>query len=193
MHPATLLLLSAALIVQPALAGAVTGESRLFGPRNPEAPEGIEQYGQFVGTWTCTPASRQDDGSMKEFEARPSWVWHYALNGTAIQDIWIPDPERSRPGATMGTNLRVYDPEADEWEMVWTTETLAGFQTFTAKMIDGEVVMRGDVETGPFPAHLARITFHNISEEHFDWKYEASAPGDGENWQLHSTLSCDRV
>lgn len=42
------------------------------------------------------------------------------------------------------------------------------------------------------PAHLARVTFHNITADHFDWKYEASAPGDGENWQLYSTLSCTR-
>ena len=191
MQAKTLLLL-ASLVLSCAVAPAQAGDSTLFGPRNPEAPEGVDQYGQFAGSWTCTPASRQEDGSFKELEARPTWVWHYALNGSAVQDIWIPDPERSPPGSAMGTNLRVYDPENDEWVMVWTTETLPGFQTFTAKMIDGEIVMNGDIETGPFPPHMARITFHNISRAHFDWKYEASAPGDGENWQLHSTLSCDR-
>lgn len=176
-----------------ASAPAVLAESPLFGERAPDAPVGVAQYGQFVGSWTCVPASRQEDGSLKESDARPTWVWHYALNGHAVQDVWIPDLENSPPGAAMGTNLRVYDPEKDEWIMVWTTETLRKFQTFRATMQDGDIVMRGDIEAGPHQAHLARITFYNISNDHFDWKYEASAPQDGQNWQLHSTLACDRM
>lgn len=174
-------------------AGALAGETPLIGAQNPEAPAGIEQYGQFVGNWTCAPTARQPDGQMKEFPARPSWVWHYALNGHAIQDVWIPDPENSPPGSSMGTNLRVYDPEEDQWVMVWATETLNGFQQFTARMVDGEMVMHGDITSGPRQPHKARITFHNISEAHFDWKYESSALDDGENWNLAATLSCDRT
>ncbi len=172
--------------------GAFAGQTPLVSDAHPDANDGIAQYGQFVGTWTCVPTSRQEDGSQKAGKGRPTWVWHYVLNGKAVQDVWIPDPEHSPPSATMGTNLRVYDPERDQWEMVWVTETLGRFQTFTAKMREGEIVMHGDVPEGPFPAHLARITFHNISSDHFDWKYEASAPGDGQSWNLHSTLSCDR-
>lgn len=176
-----------------ATTAAFAGQTPLVSDQNPDAASGVEQYGQFVGTWTCVPSSRQEDGTQKEGKARPTWVWHYVLNGTAVQDVWIPDPENSPAGASMGTNLRVYDPESDTWQMVWATETLGGFQTFTAKMHNGDIVMRGDIAAGQFPAHLARITFHNISNDHFDWKYEASAQGDGENWNLHSTLSCDRT
>lgn len=172
--------------------GALAGLTPLVSDANPDANDGVAQYGQFVGTWTCVPTSRQEDGSQKESEARPTWVWHYVLNGRAVQDVWIPDPEHSPQGAIMGTNLRVYDPDKDTWVMVWATETLGRFLTFTAKMRDGEIVMHGDIAEGQFPAHLARITFHNISDDHFDWKYEASASGDGKTWSLHSTLSCDR-
>lgn len=171
---------------------AFANSALLSEKRNPEAPAGIEQYGQFVGSWNCVPTARQEDGSQKDTDSRPTWVWHYALNGHAVQDVWIPDPENSPPGSAMGTNLRVYNAEKDEWIMVWTTETLGQFQTFKAKMQGANIVMRGDIEAGPHPPHLARITFHNITDDHFDWKYEASAPGDGENWQLHSTLACDR-
>jgi hypothetical protein len=178
------------MVFAPAL--SLADETVLFSGPNPDAPEGIEQYGQFVGSWTCAPAARQEDGELKSFDARPTWVWHYALNGQAIQDVWIPDPDHSPAGSAMGTNLRVYDPETDEWVMVWTTENLRSFQTFTAKMESGNIVMHGDIPTGPHPPHQARITFHNISDTHFDWKYEASKLDDGENWQLASTLSCDR-
>jgi hypothetical protein len=184
---------SSALLVALVSSGVVLAtESQLFGARNPEAPAGVAQYGQFAGAWTCIPTARQDDGSQKEIEARPTWIWYYALNGHAVQDVWIPDAENSLPGAAMGTNLRVYNPQEDEWVMVWATETLGKFQTFKAKAQGGNIVMHGDIQAGPHPAHLARITFHNVSRNHFDWKYEASAPGDGENWQLHSTLACDR-
>lgn len=174
-------------------AGAQAAQSPLFGARNPDAPEGVEQYGQLVGKWVCAPASRQEDGSMKASDARPTWIWHYALNGHAIQDVWIPDPEKSPPEAAMGTNLRVYDADADRWEMVWTAETLAGFLRFTATMRNDDIVMRGEIRTGPRPPHLARVTFHNIGDDHFDWRYEASGPDDGETWQLQATLACDRV
>ena len=178
------------LTALPVLAG---GNTKLFGPRNPDAPNGVDQFGRFEGRWTCAPASRQPDGTMQTFEARPTWVWHYALNGHAIQDVWIPDPENSPPGAAMGTNLRVYDKDSDEWLAVWTTETMGGIQTFAAKQENGNIVMRGDIEAGVRPAHMARITFHNISDSHFDWKYEASGPNDGVNWQVFSTLACDRI
>ncbi len=184
---------AAGLIIATLLAGTwgipAHATSLLFSGRNPDAPAGVDQYGQFAGTWECVPASRQPDGSMLESEFRPTWIWSYVLNGAAVQDTWIPDPEAP---AGMGTNLRVYNPEHDSWEMVWTTESMGGFQSFTAKLSDGNMVMHGDLPAGTFPAHLARITFHNIQADHFDWKYEASAPGDGESWQLQSTLSCDR-
>lgn len=184
----TLPLLAALLLSGTAFAD----QAAVFGPRNPDAPAGVDQYGQFAGTWKCTPSSLQEDGSMKEGEARPTWVWHYALNGHAVQDFWIPDPDHIVPGSAMGTNLRVYDAEKDKWTMVWSTETMGGFQTFTARMVEGQIVMNGDIPAGQRPAHLARITFHNISGDHFDWKYEASGPFDGHNWQLHATLACDR-
>lgn len=178
------------LFISPGFAAA--SDAVLLGDRNPNAPEGLEQFGQFAGNWKCTPANRQPDGSMQEASFRPTWVWSYALNGMAIQDVWIPDSDNSPAGATMGTNLRVYNAESDTWKMVWTTETMGDFQTFQSSMQDGNMVMRGDIEAGRFPAHMARITFHNISSTNFDWKYEASAPGDGENWQLQSTLACKR-
>lgn len=191
--PSATFFTTAALVAGALLSGAVpAADSQLFGARNPDAPSGVDQYGQFEGTWTCMPSALQEDGSQKEFDARPTWIWHYALNGHAVQDIWIPDAEKSPPGSAMGTNLRVYDPQEDEWVMVWTTESMGGFQTFKAKMQDGNIVMHGDIPAGQKPAHLARITFHNISSDHFDWMYEASAPDDGVNWQLYATLDCDR-
>lgn len=43
-----------------------------------------------------------------------------------------------------------------------------------------------------FPSHLMHITFYNISEEHFDWRYESSGLTDGQTWREVSRLSCKR-
>ena len=171
---------------------ALAGDSPLFSKGTGDAPAGVKQYGQFEGRWTCAPEYMDSEGNWQILDARPQWVWHYVLDGAAVQDVWLPDSEKSPPGAAKGTNLRVYDTENDEWDMVWTTETSGRFQHFTAKMIEGEIVMRGDIPAGQRPAHRARITFHNISHEHFDWKYEASSPNGGTQWQLFSSMSCQR-
>ncbi len=177
-----------------ALAGpALAGETPLVSGANESAPEGLRQYGQFVGEWRCAPGFRDAEDNWQTPAARPTWVWHWVLNGAAIQDVWIPDPDHAPPGAAMGTNLRVYDAENDRWDMVWTTETLGGFQHFSATEEAGDIVMHGDIPAGPRPAHRARITFHDIQADRFEWKYEASAPSDGETWQLFSTLSCERT
>lgn len=178
-------------LMAPSLSLAA-GAALISGP-NESAPDGLAQYGQFVGSWSCAPSALNPSGEWQELPARPTWVWHWVLNGAAIQDVWIPDPDQSPPGAAMGTNLRVYDPASDSWDMVWTTESLAGFQRFSARMVEGEIIMRGDIPAGQRPAHMARITFHDIERDRFEWKYDASAPGDGESWQTFSTLSCKRL
>lgn len=174
------------------LTGVAAAETPLISGPGDEAPAGLNQYGQFVGSWRCSGTFLDGEGNWQDAPGRPRWVWHYILDGRAIQDVWLPDPESSPPGAAKGTNLRVYNAEKDEWDMVWTTETLEGFQRFSARMVDGHIVMHGDIPAGARPAHKARITFHNISSGHFDWQYEASALNDGQQWQKFSTLSCDR-
>lgn len=191
--PLPLLCLAGLLCAAPVFAG----ETPLVSEAPEGGAEGLQQYGQFVGRWRCAPAFLDATGAWQEPPARPTWIWHWVLNGAAIQDVWIPDPDHSPAGAAMGTNLRVYDAEADRWDMVWTTESLGGFQRFSARMIDGEVVMHGDIPAGQRPAHRARITFHDIRADRFEWKYEAAAPGEGpdaeKTWQLFSTLSCQRT
>ena len=55
------------------------------------------------------------------------------------------------------------------------------------------MVMRAEMPArGTRQAHLAKITFHNIEEKTFDWKYEFSPIGDGDNWTEASRLACTR-
>jgi hypothetical protein len=160
---------------------------------HPDAPAELQQYGRFVGSWYCQSEARQADGSWQKTPGRATWSWYYVLDGHAIQDVWQPSPEVV-PAAAVGTNLRIYDAEAGVWRMVWTTSRQSYFDTFRAIERDGEILMYGErPKTAAFAAHLARITFHNIGENHFDWKYESSGPADGRQWREVARLSCDRA
>lgn len=155
---------------------------------NPDAPEQVKQFGQLQGTWSCLGSGKQPDGSWKQGPAPATWTWYYVLDGYAVQDVWQPAQ------GPMGTNLRTYDAEEDKWQMVWATSSQARFDEFDATFADGKIVMTGDRwARAAFPAHMSRITFHNISQQHFDWSSESSAAGDGENWTENVRLSCDRV
>lgn len=151
------------------------------------------QYGQLAGDWQCTSESLKQDGSWVKSPGTATWSWYYVLGGHAIQDVWQP-PSDAGPDAAVGTNLRIYDVETGLWRMVWTTAKQADFDTFRASYRDGEILIYGErPQTAAFRAHLARITFHNIGERHFDWKYESSGPADGRKWREVVRLSCDRI
>lgn len=175
-----------------ATTAAVAGGIASNGP-NPEAPEEIRQFGQLVGSWHCTGENLQQDGIWKETPGVSTWDWYYVLDGYAVQDVWRPGPEAG-PQAAQGTNLRTFDPDAGTWEVVWTTQKVPKIDFFRAGFRDGEMHMYAERAASElFPSHLMHITFHNISEEHFDWRYESSGLTDGQTWREVSRLSCKRV
>ncbi len=160
---------------------------------NPAAPVEVQQFGQLVGSWQCRGENLQPDGTWQESPGVSTWNWYYILDGYAVQDLWIPDTEAS-PNASQGTNLRTFDPETGIWDVVWTTQNVPAIEKYRAAYRNDEIHIYAErPATKVFPSHLMHITFHNISEDHFDWKYEASGLTDGQNWQEQARLSCDRV
>ncbi|MEM9531296.1 MAG: hypothetical protein AAGA23_10275 [Pseudomonadota bacterium] len=175
------------ILLAPSLALAGGAPLVTDGPA-PDAPEQVVQYGQLEGHWSCMGSSKQPDGTWQEAPSPATWSWYYVLGGHAVQDVWQPAPP-----AAIGTNLRTYDAEQDQWNMVWATQTQAQFDHYTARFEDGRIVMRGEVPARARPAHAAKITFYNISKKHFDWKFEATSPGTDQGWAEFSRLSCDRL
>lgn len=136
-------------------------------------PPGVaEGFGRLVGeTWTCAQSRVQPDGSWQTDEKASRWRFEYILDGYAVQDFWMP---ASGPA---GTNLRTYDPSEGLWRMVWATQSQPRFDHFEARVVDGEIVMEGKRWARPsFGEHTAQITFHDIAEDRFDWRYEVLGP-----------------
>lgn len=159
---------------------------------NDNAPAEVMQFGQLVGHWSCTNEVRQQDGSYKPIPGAATWSWYYILEGFAVQDVWLPD-RQSNAQAPMGTNIRTYDADNGWWDVVWSTQQAPAFERYRASYRNGEIHMFAERPAfGSFPRHLMHVTFHNISADHFDWRYEASGLTDGQNWQETSRLACDR-
>lgn len=88
----------------------------------------------------------------------------------------------------------MFDEESGTWYIAWSTVAMHDFDYLSATFDGEEYVLTGHKEAWQGrPEHDRRITFHNITGDHFDWKYEAmSANTDGE-WREVVRLSCDRL
>lgn len=177
------------LILPLLLAG---GTDFLADEAGPHTTDGVMAgFGRLVGSWSCDSEFQPPQGGDWQKSPQPArWDFHFALDGAAVQDVWRPGVA----GAPVGTNLRTYDPESDRWQMVWATATQARFDHFDATVIDGNIIMTGERwARGALPAHHARITFHEIGEQSFEWRYEASGTGAEGTFGEQSRISCRRL
>jgi hypothetical protein len=124
---------------------------------------------ELIGHWQIADSSLNQQG---QWQAGVGASWHFypILNGHAIQDDWIapaldqPEPENGRQ---YGSNIRIFNPKENQWEMAWASVKGQKIDTFTAEERDGTIIM-----TGQFNGQNSRITFYNVSKQSFDWKLE---------------------
>src|SRR5712692_598113 len=86
------------------------------GPAPDRAPP-MMLYGQFVGSWDGRFVHHAFDGVRRAGPCEVHFGW--ALEGRAVQDVWIVpsrhgrrDSDISTQGILYGTTLRVYDPRS---------------------------------------------------------------------------------
>jgi len=141
-----------------------------FGRMNPAAPRELKQFSFMVGEFDCIDKMRQKDGTWKFFPA--IWNAHYFLNGLGIQDeYWTPE--------FFTSNIRIYDPKEALWKV--TFFQMPRYQSgvwYGVKEGDKMVMRKGKEATGP------GLTFHEISDDGFQWR----SGGDNPGW----TSSCRR-
>jgi len=108
----------------------------------------MDLYGRFVGSWDLDVSQFSDDGT----ERRRTGEWHFgwALEGRAIQDVWIVPPRGAlRDGDaaarfnTYGTTLRVYDPEIDAWRIQWTDPVTRNYLSMIGRAQGDDIVQLG--------------------------------------------------
>ena len=145
----------------------------------------MDLYGRFVGSWDLDVMQFSDDSR----ERRRTGEWHFgwALEGRAIQDVWIVPPRGAlRQGDaaanvnSCGATLRVYDPRIDAWQIQWTDPVMQNFLHMIGRAQGDEIVQLGTRPDGK----PIRWSFSEITVDSFRWRGEISADG-GASWRLN--------
>ena len=181
------------LLVLLALVGCRSAPSLQYLSLRANGDPNLDQFGRFVGQWYIEQEVLQPDGSWQAVEPA-EWRFHYAIGGYAIQDQWIqpPSSQTLMPGETRqyGTNLRIYDPESDSWQITWAASDSPSFTTYTANANErGEIVMSGPDPDRP--GVTQRITYFDIMDDQWSWRLEFSR--DDENWLEVARISAARM
>lgn len=159
-----------------------------YGIINPNTPKETLQFGQLVGIWQCTSWDMLKDSTWHESKAE--WRFKYALDGYAIEDIWIEKKEDKTNNTIAlgsdfhGKNIRIYNPKLNKWQCVWINNRNNSISPiWQAEYKDGQITMRNSSET-------SRIVFYDISDNSFQWKYESKV---GSKWIITSKIMATRI
>ncbi|MEZ5473284.1 MAG: hypothetical protein R3E90_16060 [Marinicella sp.] len=124
---------------------------------------------ELIGNWKVEDSSVNAQGEWQTGQGA-SWHFYPILNGHAIQDDWISPPlTQAEPanGRQYGTNIRIFNPKENRWEMAWASVKGQKVDTFVATEQDRKIIM-----TGLFNGQNSRITFYDIKKDSFNWKLE---------------------
>jgi hypothetical protein len=149
-------------------------------------------YGWLVGAWDLDVIEYRDDGSTRR---RPGeWQFGWALEGRAVQDVWIVPPRGQRAGDAVansnryGTTLRTYDPRIDAWHIQWTDPVSQTYLTMIDRREGDDIVQHGTNAAG----QAVRWSFREITPDAFRWLGEVSDDG-GASYHLVVEFSARRI
>ncbi len=174
----------------PDVENASIGESPmvqalLAGSASAEIPEDARLYDRLIGAWDVQVRDYADDGTVRESEGE--WHFAYALEGRAVQDVWISPPRRDRDagmpktGNRYGTTVRWFDPTERRWRIVWINPVSGAFDRLEAHREGREIVQSGRDADG----YLMRWVFTDIRTDSARW-YAQRSRDDGATWTLEA-------
>jgi uncharacterized protein len=160
------------------------GESPLFSTDSAaELGEAASLYRGLTGSWDVDVIDYDDDGTRRT--SRGEWHFGWALEGRAIQDVFIvparaqrTSAELSRDGNRYGTTIRFYDAIRKGWRIVWINPVSGAVNSLLARKEGEAIVQEGADDEG----RLIRWSFVEINRTRFRWVGERSADA-GATWQ----------
>jgi hypothetical protein len=140
-------------------------------------------YGQFVGAWDGTVTKYGLNGKRFDSSAEVHFGW--ALEGRAIQDVWIVPSRIGRtPDETdkmYGTTLRVYDRRHDNWQITFIDPVRQTHDRMTGRQVGSDIVQ----EYRRADDTICQWCFLEIEANSFHWVNRESTD-DCNTWRLAS-------
>lgn len=171
-----------------------------YGLPNRNAPRELSQFGFLIGTWQCESSVKGPDGAFRTYPA--TWIARYILDGYVIAD----ELKQLGPAgevAHLGQNYRSFNGDSKTWIIKWLDALDSTWLDMGPEDLGGVEARAGIVtykhrrprgRTGRlFPLQsLFRLTFSNMSEDHFTYRAELSTDG-GETWDEVQVIEANRV
>lgn len=158
--------------------------SLLANPSAPQVPDSLKLFEPFIGSWDWVGFDYAPDNTRTP--TRGKWLFQVALNGNAIQDIFIFEDQTSF--AEYGTTIRFPNDDGKTWQAVWIAPMNKVIRPFTMQVIGDEIVLESKSQNG----NLVHWIFSGITANSFHWRGERSSDS-GESWRLYEDLDAKRT
>lgn len=159
-----------------------------YGSAHPDAPPELRQFSFLIGDYEIS-SHAWNAGSWTPPRPGPRARWNgwYGLDGMAIYDEWYdPDPGLD-PSAPRGVNVRVYDTDKAEWQMMWIHTGARRVQDLRAEMRDGKLTMWQEYPERP--NFLAEF----VVEDKDHWHRVSFTKDDEGEWVPQFKLAATRI
>ncbi|HKD21408.1 MAG TPA: hypothetical protein VKB71_05320 [Rhizomicrobium sp.] len=124
-------------------------------------------YGQFLGSWDGTVVVHRANGERFESSAEVHFGW--ALQGRAIQDVWIVPARHGRAAGEgdrmYGTTLRIFDPREEHWNILFIDPVRQSYDRMIGKKVGDDIVQEYRGAGG----EIVQWCFTEIKGDSFHW------------------------
>ena len=184
---ASLFALGACCIAMPLALKAQHGSgtpSAASAPRAARAPREASQYDFLIGQWELTVTPKVSGLAARIHgvpKLRGSWKAWRALEGWGIEDEMRIVDESGNP-RSFTQSMRVYDPAAQQWQVVTVDAYRQKVSQATARWSGREMISSGSGVDGDGDAYMTRTRITRIDARSFRFQQDRSTDG-GKTWE----------
>jgi len=169
----------------------ILNDALLSEERSSEIHADSDIYDCLIGSWNVRVVDYGENGLKRE--SRGEWHFARALEGRAIQDVFIVPTRNERNSSTpkernrYGTSLRTYDSATSSWHITWINPVRQVHNQLVGRKVGNDIIQDGVDEKGA----LMRWCFRDITANSFLWTGEESNDN-GKTWQLGAEFFATR-
>ncbi len=154
-----------------------------------DAPPELAQFQFLIGDYSIDAHAWLGEAwsPPRQVEYPARWNGWYGLGGMAIYDEWYSVDPAHDPKTQRGVNVRMFDPDTQQWKMMWIATGTLQTQDLRAEMREGKLTMWQVYPERP--DFLAE--FEVIDDDH--WYRVSYTKGDDGEWVPQFKLSASRI